>query len=374
MSRRVGVVLVALSLAACSSGGDDDDGGGGAGGDGIAGHLASLPARSGNDPSTVAFGDLATAAELADVDLTELEIPSSGDADAMQPLLQAVNAMTGGPVDESESSSVAAVTPDAAHVERLVELAAFVEEVGWSVLDVDRFVEYQVPPNVVTVMEGRFDEDRLNEALGEPDDGVWVVGDPDGDLSLNDVSAARPIGEALWLSLVDDDRLVVTRTAEDMEAVRSGEGESLADEDALTTLAEALDGEDVYSAVLHDGPMGADLGRVTPEQVEAMCEEALPEPVVAVGTGITDDDGPVMVLAHLHADGDAAEANAEALEALVAGGASMRTREPWSETLEVDSVEADGNVTVARLRLVEPSRAGLWRRILLERDNLVSSC
>lgn len=364
---------MAASVAACSSGGDDDSsGGGGAAGDGIAAQLASLPARSGSDAATVAFGDLAQAAELAGVELTGSPDGDLADDD-LQALLRTLNAVTGGPLGESERSSVAAVTPEAAHAERLQELAAFVDEVGWSVFDVDRFVEYQVPPNIVTVMEGRFDEDRLTEALGEPDDGVWVVGNPEG-LSVDETSPARPIGEALWISLVDDDRLIVTRTAEDMEAVRSGDGESLADADALAALAEALDGEDVYSAVLYDGPTGADLGRSSPEDAEAMCREALPEPVVGVGTGITDDDGPVMVVAHLHVDGAAAGANAEALEALVTDGASMRTRQPWSESLEVDSVEADGNVTVARFRLVDPSDAGMWRQVLLERDNLVSSC
>jgi hypothetical protein len=316
----------------------------------------------------VAFGDLAAAADLAGVDLSEADV----DADDPRPLLEMLNAILG---QASPDTPVAALPPEAAHTERLNDIGEFVAEVGWNVFEVDRFVEYQVPPNVVTVMEGRFDEDRLTEALGEPDDGVWQVGDPDGDLDLRDISAARPLGEPLWLSLVDD-RLVVTRTAEDMEAVRDGGGDrgTLGDDADLKALADALDAEDVYSAQFYGGPLSADMARATPAQAEALCEESLPEAFSNVAAGIADDGDPMLILAYTHGDDDAAGANAEALEGLVEDGMSLQTREPWSEMFEVDSVETEGSLVVARLRFTDPSRTVIWRQLLQARDNLVTSC
>jgi hypothetical protein len=343
--------------------------GGGVGG--IADGLASLPAPSGSEPLLVAYGDLAQAADLAGVDFTELEADSD-DGEARD----ALNAVLGQASDGEEQAQIAAMAPEAAHVERVADIAAFVDEVGWHVFQVDRFVEYQVPPNNVTVMEGRFDEDRLTEALGEPEDGVWVVGDPDGDVDVSATSPARPIGEPLWLSLVDDDRLVVARTAEDMAAVQ-GEGDrgTLADDKTLTALAEALDAEDVYSALLHGGPLAADMTALPPEQLEQVCEETLPAPFIGVATGITSsDDGPVLVLAYVHADDEAAAANADALESLVQEGTSLRSQEPWSHTFEVDTIEADGNVTIARLSLTAEAHPGIWRQLILARENLVTAC
>ena len=349
-----GLVLV----AACSSG--DDSGGGSGGGGSIAERLESLPAGLSDDPALVAFGDLDEAADLADVSL-------SGDS-SNDDAIDAILAITAGPV-RGKASAVAAVTPEAAHVDRMAGdgLDEFRDEVGWSVLDVDSFVEYQVPPRNVTVMAGDFDEDRLSEALGEPDDGVWVIGDPDGDLQIEDTSPARPLGEPLWLSLVDG-RLVVTRTEEAMDAVRSDDGKTLGDDVFFRPLAEALDGEDVYSAML-TGPVMAD-PRVAPSQ----CDAFLPRPFGGVAAAIADDHGPVVVLAYVHDGADAAEANAEALEQLVDDGRSIAGRQPWSEYFEVDDISTDKNVLVARLRVTEDGRAGIWRQLLLQRDNLVAFC
>jgi hypothetical protein len=353
----LGLAVGALLVGACSSG-DDDGGSGGAGG-GIAERLESLPAPAGDDPPLVVFGDLDQAADLAGVSLSD----DQSDDEA----IDAVLAITGGPV-KRKASPVAALTPDAAHVDRLAgSLDEFRDEVGWSVADVDSFVEYQIPPKNVTVMAGDFDEDRLSDVLGKPDDGVWVVGDPDGDLQIDETSPARPLGEPLWLSLVDG-RLVVARSEKAMDAVRSGDGATLADDSVLRSLAEALDGEDVYSAML-TGAVLAD-----PIVAPTQCDAFLPQPFGGVAAAIADDDGPVVVLAYVHADADSAKANAEALRKLVEDGESLASRRPWSDYLEVDDIGTDANILVARLRVTEDSRAGIWRQLLLQRDNLVAFC
>jgi len=377
MWRRAGLASLAILLlpAACSSG-DDDGGGGLAGdGDGVAATLASLPLPSSVDEDaalTVAYGDLARAAQLAGI-----ELPESPEAAELDEQLAVLNTITGVLVsDDGERTPVAVVPPEAAHVEQLVDVEAFVDDVGWSVFDVRRFVELQAQPDNLTVMEGEFDESRLTEALGEPEDGVWIAGNPDG-MDIDDITPARPVGEPLWLTL-DDERLVVARSADQMEAVRDGGTgtPTLADDDVMVALAEAVDAADAYSALLYRGTLSFDFASVveTPEQAEELCAAALQEPFAGVATAITDDDGPVFVLAYVHADADAAEANAETLEGLVDEGTSLRTRGPWSDQFEVDDIATDGPVLTARLRPTDATPAAIWQQLVLQRENLVTYC
>ena len=120
------------------------------------------------------------------------------------------------------------------------------------------------------------------------------------------------------------------------------------------------------------------VGTATPEQAEQLCEDMLPQPSAAVATGVTaDDDGPVLLIALAHQSADAASANADALDEIVTNGASVVSREPWSERIELDGVETTGDgdlVVVARLRPVDPIGTRLWYDVLYQRDNLVASC
>ena len=115
-------------------------------------------------------------------------------------------------------------------------------------------------------------------------------------------------------------------------------------------------------------------GAASPAEAEQRCEDGLTEPFLGVGAGIADDDGPVVVLTYFHAEPSGAEATAEGLQRLLDEGASAANGEPWSESVEVDDISVAGNVTVARLRPVEPIRAAMWRQLVLQRDNLVTYC
>ena len=72
-----------------------------------------------------------------------------------------------------------------------MDLEAFTDEVGWNVFEVRRYVELLVPPQDVTIITGRLRRGDLTEAMGEPEDGVWVLGDPEGDRRSR---TARPPG------------------------------------------------------------------------------------------------------------------------------------------------------------------------------------
>jgi hypothetical protein len=257
------------------------------------------------------------------------------------------------------------------------ELDDFAADVGWSILDVDRFVERRSPPDDALVLEGRFDADRIDEAMGERDGGVWQVGDPGGGLDLDEQTPARRTGEPLWQSL-DGDRLVVTGSAEGMEAARRG-GSTLADDPILRPLAQALDGEDVYTAMLFGSPLPAPVevlidGDATRERIEEACAHALAETPAGVATGVTHDGGPVVVIALLHAGEAAAQANAEALPRLVEEGRSFVSELTWRELFTVDRVTVEGTTTVARLRLREDANLRAWQTVIETRDSLVSAC
>jgi hypothetical protein len=388
VGRRVqGVLAMPLLLVAvaCAGEGDGDELGslgGGGGGDGIAALLAALPASDGSagsdesdgsDPLVVAYGDLQRAAEVAGV-----ERPSDpGDTEALRRYLNGLSGILADGRDDAPRPSVAVAWPDAASIPQAVQIDEFVEDVGWNILEVDRYIERQTPPDRVTILDGRFDRDRIDEALGEADDGVWIAGNPEG-FDVEDVTPARPIGQPLWLSL-DDDRLRVSGTAESLDAARdAGEASgTLADDTTLASLAQALDGEDVFSAILLGGYPGGMIGSapaLTPEQAEELCEQTLAVAPLGVGVGLADDDGPVVVMAYAHGSEGDAQANAEAVERLVEEGSSALQDEPWSESLAVDDVAVDGTTTVARVRPTENVPVGIWIQILQVRDNLVAAC
>jgi hypothetical protein len=387
--RCLGLVACALVLAvpAVGCGDDDDDGGGGAFGGGDAGDLASVSGALASLPDngedqTIVWGDLARAAEIAG-----LERPTDlADADAVQDYLMAVTGTVRS--DDDTGEPVAIVPPDAAQVDRSVEIQGFADDVGWNILQVDRFAERQTRPDQITLLDGEFDDAALTTAMGDPTDGVWVAGSGGeaGELNVDEITPARPLGESLWLSRNGGDGVLsVTHSAEaaataDAAAAGNPKGAVLGDDASLAALAGALDEQDAYGAlVLRPGINGLGaVGAVTPEQAEQLCGELLPEPTAALATGITsDDEGPVVLIALAQLTSDAAGANADALETMVGEGASVVSGQPWSERFTLDGVETTGPddlVVVARLRPVDAIGARLWYDVVMQRDSLVTSC
>jgi hypothetical protein len=370
------VTLAALSAAilatvACAEEADPGTTGG-TGPSSVSAALAVLPEDGlGGDVETVTWSDLEAAAEIAGVERPD----DPGDTQAVVDYL---NAVTGGPTAGGEPSPVAALPPEVANVtSAITELGEFRDEVGWDVLDVDRFAEEYAPPDSVTVIEGDVDEASLSEALGEPEDGTWSLGS-EGELSLEETSPARRLGEAVFLTLVPGG-LAVARSTDltpDVRGLADGDGvASLADDPQLTALAAALDAEGPYSAMLVRPGVSAAAGS-TPAGVD-ICDEALPGIPAASATGIADDGGPVILVAHAYATADEAEAAAEQLDRVVSEGASLARRGDWSELVTLDDVSVTGPddaVVVARLRPTEDGRASLWRDVLLMRDGLVAGC
>ncbi|WP_434740921.1 hypothetical protein [Micromonospora sp. SH-82] len=353
--------LLALGMAGAGCGGTDadratgGDGERGADSDSFAGRLALLPDSllRGDDPVLVTVADLEAAAKAAGVTPpTDVSDPAAVTA--------YVNAVTGTTGRGGPPPTVAAPLPDRVVPGGVAQAQEFEAELGWSVVDLRWFVEYPTTPATLTVAGGTFTEQRLTEAMGDPDNGRWRVGEgEDMSMNLRDRSAARPTGQPLTVAL-DSDRLFVSPTAGHVQAAL-GSGGTLADLPELRTLAEAMDKQGAYAAMLYArGPFEAGPG---PGGAPTL------RPFDGVATGLVHDGEPFLVLAYAHGDAGAAEANATALRTLLTEGRSLRGQ-PWSELLTVADITTDGTTVVARLGLGSAGPQIAWQ-LLQTRDNLI---
>lgn len=364
--------LVLLVGAACS--GDDDAVEAGEGtGEGrgllatIAGALDTLP-DSGEPGERILWGDFEEAAQLVGIERR----PTRPRDDDAPPYIRAVTGGYGGYGEDGEPTPVALVPPEVVHAELADELMAFDDDVGWTLLDVDRFVERTTRPGVISVLQGGFDDEDMNAALGQPVEGVWVAGAAEDHAEdPNAATTARPRGESQWLAR-DGDYLTITRAESDSAAVRRSLAgvagtPTFADDEGLAGVAEALDAQSPYGAVLErPGPAAGS---------RAVAPSCLPSPTTAVGTGIADDGGRVFLVALAHATPEEATATADAFPAIVSGGAST-TGVPLGELVTLDSVATtgDGRVVVARLLPAAGTSTLLWYQMLDQGDPVVSSC
>jgi len=362
--------VAAVVVTACAS---ESDGNGGANGGGgtddrsISGYLASLPAPQGDDMVLVTYADLARAAEIGGVERPD----DLGDTDAIVDYLMEIGGQ------QSDAQRVAALVPTAAQLQRsATDLESFEDEVGWSILDVEAFAERDTPPRRVSLLQGDFDRGRLDAALDDDGDAGWVIGNPEGGIDIDGVSVARPLGETLWMDLAGD-RLAVAWEDGDIDRVAQADGGdgTLAGDPGLAALAAALDDLEVYSAMLVsdaevlDAPFAERIlgASATPEQIDAL--EDLPQctGMTAAATAIADDGEPLLVLAIAHTNEEAAEGNVDAVTTALTEGDQVTRQRPWSETLTVESVEAEGTVVVATARPADMILAQ-WYQLTVDRS------
>jgi len=310
----------------------------------------------------IAMSDLDAATELAGI-----KRPPAGttDVDALTDWLLTLN----GPGREDKTPVLAALLPQAAQPESFGHVAEFIDEVGWSISDVHTFVEYQTPPNVFTVLTGTFDADALTKAMGEPTDGMWSLGGDDFSVDPASRSTARPLGESLRLSLRDD-TLAVARSTPPIEAWLASDDSSkgtLADDEGLVAVGDALDKTKVYSAMLVESDFSGPRPNAPPTSGPVPSGLG---PFVDVGVGQAIEDGtPLAVFAYYYDDEAAAAAAVDPLTDLLEEGFSFRTNKLWSDSFGIRDISADGHVLTATLELKDFSPGSVWN-ILFARDNL----
>ena len=287
----------------------------------------------------------------------------------------------------------------------LVEDEAWREELGWAPLDVDIAVDVQGQDGLgYYAFIGDFDPDEIEDTVTDEDNPwadeleveeqngteYYTWGDDPTEFDPERISPARRLGQGGNMAVLDGAVLWAFETdvLEDGIDAATGEEDSLADNDELGALAEAMDEAGAVGAafsanghtfddVIAFGEFEDTLTEGVPEDLSDQIEDEIEDvpalaPYEAFATGVTiGDDGPQMLVALLHDDEDAAEENVDNLETVIEEGESVRTNAPWSEMVRLDDTEVDGEILVATLDVDLPSQANLWLDILFTRDSLL---
>lgn len=360
------LVVSALAIAACDSGDGDD---GSKKGYSIRGLLAEIPVAAFDDESgqlQIVTGDLDLATEEAG-----LERPAADSDPGSDELLDEwLLPLTGVPRDGFEDK-MGTLLPTAASPDRLDDNGEIAEEFGWSLLDVHSFLELQNPPETFTVLAADVTAEDLTDAIGDADDDIWRLGGDDFQTNLDEISAARPLGQSVRMALRDG-LLAVSRSTPPVEDWLADDGDTLADDEALAAVAGALDDAGVYTAMLVEADLSFETsyGSLPAEQLAQLRAEGdLIQPFDALGVGLAvdDDDKAVATFVYHHADADTAEANAEIVENVFSAGTSFVSRRPLKEMFEVQDVKVDGDVVVATLGFRD-ARPAIVFQMILTRD------
>ena len=365
--------LVAVGLLATACGGGDGAGLGVGEEYTVLGALAELPPAQ-DDTFQVQTADLTAATELAG-----LERPQEPDPAAVGPWISPLTGLAIS-VEDEEFAPVFMPPPTVAYGPGLQLIAEFDELAGWSLVDVDSYVEYSTPPHSFTVLSGEFDDTTL-EHLPEAGDGVRTVGEgEDLHTDLTAISAVSRIGQPVRMGQ-EDGLLAVSGRTDPVQDWLGDPEETLADHEGLAALAGALDEAEVVSAMLSVGGSSTlREGHPLTESVAPDAETALdqleerldylPEHAFdAVGIGWAALEGePVMVVAYHFGDAEAAEASVEPLETVFTEGESTQTGRPLATLFEVDEIAADGPVVVATLHAADPRAPHSLPSLLMARD------
>lgn len=337
----------------------------------VADALGELPASAlKGESALILTGDLSAATELGD-----LARPSDpGDEAALQWL----NDLSGGPAS-SEKTSVFVPLP-VGLTSATTQGSTADDLYGWSPLDVDSFASVSSPPDDFTVISGAFDEDTLDADLKEVQDGILT--DRDVEDNEIDLSAPSPLSRAGAPTRLaqQDGRIAFSSSTPAVSSWLEG-AESAADDQALGSVAQALDRDDVYSAVLTRSAQGtASRGGVQPlpagaERIRAKTEDMLPEePFDVVGLGWGQHDGAAAVYSAYHFESDtAAEGAVDALRDLYTSGTGIASRQPFSDHFTVEDVSAEDDVVVVSTRPKADSSVDTLYKALQTRDVLFTS-
>ena len=333
--------------------------------------LGELPVSALEDEGAIILtGDLRTA-----TDVGGLARPSDPADEAVREWL---TDLMGGPGPAGEISVFVPIpeglTPGTAQVGDADDLY------GWSVLDVDSFAAVSSPPDDFTVVSGAFDQGTLDADLKEVQDGILT--DRDGQDHEIDLSFASPLSRAGAPTRLarQNDRIAFSSSTPAVSTWLEG-AESAAEVEALSSVARALDRDNVYSAVLTTsvpegaGPSGDRASLDSTAQVREETGGTLPgEPFDVVGLGWGHHDGaPVVLSAYHFASDTAAEGAVDSLRDLYSSGSTAASSQPFGDYFTVEGVRVEGSVVVVSTRPATDAPVALLYQALHARDDLFTS-
>lgn len=254
--------------------------------------------------------------------------------------------------------------------QQLMRADETIDAIGIDLFAVERAVEYGLPPTMVTILEGDFDNEAIAATFAEHDytqtdeNGLTVLCPEAGCdtgmvTNLTTQDTANIFGGQLgrsqpillseqWLASSPDD-VALNGIVE----AQSGASESLLDEPAYRAAAEALSAQGTVLQAYFINPM--DVGtnfmdilltnpRITPEQIEAI-REALetdfvplpPYSLVALAQ-VAAEEEDLTVFALVYPDAEIANAAAEIIPDRIETYISIAVQQPLSELLDERSV------------------------------------
>ena len=308
---------LALLLAACSGGGGSGGGGAGSWED----RLAQLPFTDPADGVVyVTMGDLATAAELADVTWP----PAEGEA-----TIEALGVLGG--LDESP---VAVPFPPVVSLNGVELVEELRDTIGVGLEDLDWLATASAPPMETSIGGGRVDAGAVADALG--DGPPWRLGaGEDLEPDFEGATPLDPLGRPITLSVADG-VLGWSTVAEGITPLTDG-GASAADIEPLRRLMALADEEGCYGVEASSSEEGG---------TQLVC--TLPE----VG------QGPQVVLAGLGLQDPQAEADR-------IGDLDLDDR------FDAIEVSVEGDLVRVDLDYADDHPATAVRRLLVQLDPLV---
>ena len=333
----------------------DDDAAGAGTGYSVANALAHLPRTDTQGAVTIQTAHLELASEAAGLDRPAAP---DGVAEWLAPV-----------VGQSSAGDPAPVFVPLAglfNAPRLGDHDEFAEELGWSLADVDWFVEQATPPHTYTVVGGDFDASSLAPHLIDVGNGVHSAGEgEDHAVDIAGATVARPTGVPLRLA-VSDGRIAAGPATVVIGRWAAGAMDTYADHAELTAVAAALDDANVVSAMLVTGatlslselPVPGDTS-----QLQSLLP-AGPFETVGIGWSAADDAGTITVAYHFPSADDATAA-LPAFESVLSEG-TLLSGTPVSRLLGLEDAASDGPVVT--LTLSTPTHPALITDLLVSRD------
>ena len=251
------------------------------------------------------------------------------------------------------------------------------DTLGWDISDVDRFVTFAAMPTTFTAVAG--DLPSLPPSFTPVSDGV--VTDIDAEDFAVDLSgrgtAIDPLARPTRFAQSDNEIIMSTST-ELAEAWVAG-SESLADDESVRAIAEALDAQQSLSAVITQPALFSGQTILGPDASAEQAAAALktfdalvpPDPYDMVGLGWSVVDGQARWTAAYHfTNAQAATDGAQVLRAVWEKGATISTKQPISSFATVNDVTVKDSTVTVLLTPTADTRAQTLYQLLMSREVL----